>query len=627
MPRYLTTLLFTLSLVITLGVFVPVTSAKTTDDAFVGPPAPSSATDLKDVPDISTTAPPPGVPMSEGVASVMSSIMTLFAWLLGVAVITLDNAVYYTVVKMGSVVNGLSAIGVAWRILRDITNIALIFGFLAIGISTILGSELYGWSKNMLPKLLMAAVFLNFSLFITEAVIDIGNLFATQFYMQINGGQPAGAKDISTYAVINDGIASKIMNQLGLQNIYGDATTNSFLFESGSTLVIGFMSIILFLVTSFVMFSLAFILIARFVTLILLIVVAPIGFAGYAVPKLEGLAKQWSSILIQQTITAPILLLALYVALAVITDAQFLTGFGATQTGAWNSWVEGGNLTNFAGVILSFIVAIALLLGVIIISRKLGAYGGDWATKTAGKLSFGATAWAGRTTLGRTGNKFATMARRSGLSNIPILGTGLTRGLDRIGSSSFDVRSTRALKQFPLGVIDAGDAQKGGYKAALKSRIDSRVKYASELKGKELTPEQKAGIAAEQSKIRKLKERRSDPTNDAVQIAGLDAQIEAAEGIIEGHESGTDKGAQRKYAKNLLLGLDKNGKFNKYFNFMANTEASKKIRLNAKETKDSKTLKALMRTAKRDSAETGGATATPHTPPGGGAPAGGAPHP
>jgi len=114
--------------------------------------------------------------------------MGLFAWLVGVAALALDYAMYYTVVVMGSYVKGLSGVGIAWQVLRDIGNIFLIFGFLAVGISIILESERYGFGKKMIPMLLVGAVFLNFSLFISEAVIDIGNLFATQIYSQINGG-------------------------------------------------------------------------------------------------------------------------------------------------------------------------------------------------------------------------------------------------------------------------------------------------------------------------------------------------------------------------------------------------------------------------------------------------------
>ncbi|MSU74510.1 hypothetical protein EXS57_01890, partial [Candidatus Kaiserbacteria bacterium] len=256
-------------------------------------------------------------PEDDAYGGIMIRIMSLFAWLLGAAMVTLNYAAYYTVVTMGAFVKNLSAIGLTWQILRDFGNIMLIFGFLAIGISTILNSEWYGGGKKMLPMLLVAAVFLNFSLFITEAIIDTGNLFATQFYKQINGGAlPTTATLVPTGSLANYGISAKIMSQLGLTALYGEAAkTNANadkIFNGGNPWIIGFMGILLFIIAAFVMFSLAFILIARFIILIFLIILAPVGFAGLAVPQLAGTAKKWWDELFKQTITAPILFLMLY---------------------------------------------------------------------------------------------------------------------------------------------------------------------------------------------------------------------------------------------------------------------------------------------------------------------------
>ena len=327
---------------------------------------------------------------------VIQWIMMLFAWLVGVAALALDYAVYYTVVTMGTYVKNLTAIGVVWRILRDISNIALIFGFLAIGIATILDTEKFGWKTKMLPMLLIAAVFLNFSLFISEAVIDAGNMFATEFYTQINGGVlptaiPSGAiaSNGITLTPTNEGISNRIMGQLGLQTIY-NVNTNTGLFKDSNSWLIGFMGIILFLITAFVMFSLAFILITRFIYLVFLIMLAPIGFAGLAIPMLSKYAGQWWSSLFEQTITAPVLLLMLYIALAVITDVHFLTGFGVANNGAasaWTSWASSGGVAGFSSMLLSFLVAMGLLLAVVVFAKKLGAAGSSWATKTAGKMT------------------------------------------------------------------------------------------------------------------------------------------------------------------------------------------------------------------------------------------------
>lgn len=366
---------------------------------------------------------------------VMIRVMGLFAWLLGAATLALDFSVYYGVATMGTVINGasgsggLAAIGVTWTILRNIGNILLIFGFIFAGIATIINLTIYGFGSKMLPMLLVAAVFINFSLFISEAVIDVGNLFATEIFVQINGGSlPGPAQFNGSDPVVNEGISNRIMSVIGLQSLYNvssNATTikaNQTILQSGAWYV-GFMAIILFLIAAFVMFSLALIIIARFVALIFLIIIAPVGFAGLAVPKLSGTAKLWWSQLFEQTITAPVLLLLLYIALAIITDANFLLGFGVSGGGstgsantaadAWKGFLQSGSgVGQFASIFFSFLVAMGLLLAVTVVAKRMSAFGAGWATRLAGRASFGAVAYAGsvagRATLGTAGNLLAS---------------------------------------------------------------------------------------------------------------------------------------------------------------------------------------------------------------------------
>lgn len=540
---------------------------------------------------------------------IMMRIMTLFAWLVGVAAITLDNAVYYTVVTMGNYVGHLSAIGVTWRILRDIGNIALIFGFLGIGISVILNVNWYGGKTKMLPMLLVAAVFLNFSLFFTEAVIDTGNLFATQFYKQINGGNAASAKNFDAATISNDGISNKIMAQLGLQSIYGQVRQNNKaqeIFKGGNPWIVGFMGILLFIITAFVLFSLAFILISRFIYLIFLIIFAPIGFAGLAVPQLKARADKWWSALFAQTITAPVLLLLLYVALAVITDAQFLTGFGTTKD--WTGFVN-GNYTGFASMMLSFLVAMGLLLLVTIQAKNLSAFGAGKATALAGKLTFGATAFGMRSTAGWGANKASKYLRSTRIARIPIAGTGLIKGLDKVATSNMDIRGAKfggGLKG--LG-IETGDAHKGGYREDLKARVESRTKYAAEIKGKDfkdLSEEEQFELAQHQKELARLEKTKKDAGSVAA-LKVANTAIKAKEKEIETFnlEKGTEAGNKVRYAKVLTgekFGVEPNSEFGKIVNFLnsaANTDAAKKIREEAKKSKDDKDLEALKKTLKK----------------------------
>lgn len=467
--------------------------------------------------------------------TIMMKIMSLFAWLVGVAAMTLDYAVFYTVVVMGSYIKGISAIGLTWQVLRDIGNIMIIFGFLAIGISIILNTERLGYGKKLLPSLLLAAVFLNFSLFFAEAIIDTGNLFATQFYQQINGGvlpqtlpgssvlaNPSGSGALTPGT---EAISNKLMSQLGLQAIYGNAsdpTKAQELLKAGSPWYVGFLGILLFIITAFVMFSLAFILIARFVMLIFLIILAPIGFAGLAVPKLSSMAHKWWSQLFEQTITAPVLLLMLYIALRVITDVKFLSGLGVIDASAATGVIGGTNLPGFAGWILSFLVAMGLLIAVTVTAKSMSAFGAGVAMKGAGALSFGATAFGMRATVGAGSHYFAQKVRSSkfGATKTGRLFAG---GLDKGAKGSFDIRGVKQ-----AGFLGAGDAQKGGYQARLEKSIKGHEDYAKSLKDRQPTSEQQR-ILADADAAHKRAETESGAIGAQYSAAAKEAEQHKAE--------------------------------------------------------------------------------------------------
>lgn len=440
--------------------------------------------------------------MSKIFDMVMTKIMTLFAFLVGLAATMLDNAVYYTVINMGHFINGLPALQTTWTTFRDVANILLIFGFLAVGISTILNAEWYGGGTEMLPMLLVAAVFVNFSLFFAEAIVDAGNLVATQFSIQINDGvsPPTISTNsgvigsaVSTASASYSGeiISTKLMDQFGLASIYGvtnDKNMAAKLFKSGAPWYVGFMSILLFIIAAFVMFSLALILVFRFVALIFLLIIAPVGFAGWAVPMLKKHSDKWWSALIQQTITAPILMMMLYLALKVILDPSFLVGFGLSgqaNTNALVGYVGGANLPGFGSFLLSFLVGMGLLLAVTVVAKNLGAAGADTATKIAGKATLGMTAWGMRRTVGRLSNHAArTMRTNKTLRNINTRTGGvLTKTFDRGAKANFDLRGIKTLKGLPGGgSIQMGEVHEGGYRDDVAANIKAHEAEVKNIK-------------------------------------------------------------------------------------------------------------------------------------------------
>ncbi|MFZ1075660.1 MAG: hypothetical protein WAN50_04780 [Minisyncoccia bacterium] len=493
----------------------------------------------------------------------MLQIMKLFAWLLGIAAITLDNAVYFTIVIMGSYVKQLTAVGVAWRILRDIGNILLIFGFLAVGITTILNVNWYGGGKKMLPMMLIAAIFLNFSLFISEAIVDVGNLFATEFYTQINGGQPA-------HTAGNESISDKILGNIGLATIYEHSQTDNGFFRAGNTLLIGFMASIIFLVATFVLFTLAFILIARFVMLLFLIILSPLGFAGYIVPQLQGTAKWWWKMLSDQTITAPILLLLLYIALAVITDAQFLMGTcsatsGASQcaSDAWTAFTGNPNaatVPGFAGVFLSFLVAMGLLGYVVVAAGQLKAFWTKQATQMTGKIMGGTSSFVMRNTAGRALQGAARGIRSSKLGTTEA-GRHLAALADKGATGNWDIRGIAPVKAgLKSAKIDAGTAYKGGYRQSEEAATKARTDYAKTISARKLTEKDTAEIQRAEDASRGAKDTYNAAKSEHTTIAQESTRIKEmirgleAEKAVKGRSFDPAKEAELTKAKADLAG-------------------------------------------------------------------------
>ena len=425
-------------------------------------------------------------------------ILTLFAWVTGLAGIVLNAAAYYTVVNMGNFVNGLTAITSAWTVLRDVGNIVLIFGFVAIGIATILDVESYS-AKKMLVKLLIVAVTLNFSMFVTRAIIDVGNIVATQFYKELNGGTLTEP----TLAIGDEGISNAIMGALKLTSVYnggkGSDVSQNLKENRWTVFVLG---MFLFAIATFVLFSIAFMLIGRFVILVFLMIISQLGFVGLVVPRFDRQAKEWWSKLIDQTIFAPAVMLLLLIAIKIMNDDNFFaraggkSDWGAIMTGQPDAY------QTLAGLALSFLIAMGLLMASLLIAKQLSAFGASTSTKLAGRLAFGTFAFAGRRTAGFASQRVADKIRRSSWGRGEF-GRMVAKPFDYGGRASFDARGAAPFKSATkmLGV-DAGKAHEGGIHKIEEEQVKKRVAYGKSLKATAEERERAEQNAREQNQER-----------------------------------------------------------------------------------------------------------------------------
>ncbi|MDO8600783.1 MAG: hypothetical protein Q7R73_04265 [bacterium] len=111
------------------------------------------------------------------------AITGIVAWFLGVTILPLAAAFLEHAVNI-NIFHNLAAtpfVIVGWSITRDVANIFFIFFVLWMALATIFQFENYS-AKRLLPKLIVVALLVNFSLPIGVFVIDVSNSIARVFY-------------------------------------------------------------------------------------------------------------------------------------------------------------------------------------------------------------------------------------------------------------------------------------------------------------------------------------------------------------------------------------------------------------------------------------------------------------
>jgi hypothetical protein len=471
----------------------------------------------------------------EMMAYLMNAILSLFAYLLGLAGVFLNTVIIYTVVEMGRFLNGGadSPIGIAWSAFRDIANIVLIFTLLAIGIATILRVEGYGIGR-LLPKVIIIAILLNFSIFITKAAVDVTNIVALQFYdsILVRAQQVAGG---STNIDGQGDFSGIIMSKLNLASVYkgtqasqsggGGTTLISNTLDVSDIVLIGFAGSILFIIAAFVVFAAALSLVARFIVLIFLIALSPLAFVAMILPATQSYWKRWLDTFTKNALFAPIYMVLLWASLLVIDRMPVGTAsFSQLMT----------EPANTGPLLLSFGIMIGLLIGSLMIAKELGAFGSAGAlkglqslqkagqgaiTRGAGAATFGTAAFAGRNIIGFGANRAANRLASSSLKNTWIGKQAIT-GARSVGNASFDARASAPLKAASKAAgVDLGTASKQGYTGIREERTKAEIKYAKSL----------------------------EPTEK--EVADADAQVKAAE------ETGKVADKQMKAAQTQMNGI------------------------------------------------------------------------
>lgn len=532
--------------------------------------------------------------------SVILGIVSFFAWLMGITGLLLNFAIYELVVGMGNLIvnDGFGAsIEAIWMLIRDLVNLVYVFGILYIGIMMMVEGNSSS-AKKLLSSIIVSMLLVNFSLYFTKAIIDVSNLTAYTIYTTMKDGDP-GYVDNPSY-----GPTAVFANAVGAGALLtgGDNKTREAMLKSaaGGELPVSFLIVYgfgasIFLFKLALTFALgAYLLIVRFITLIILMILAPVAFLPKDLKYVGDIREQWWSTLISQAFVAPIYLFGLYLTLLVLTNAPWSATSSRNLATLFTeaSFSQSGLIT-----LLFFALAIAMLLGTTMMTKRAAASGAKVSGMVAATLGKALTGGAnvGQRTIGLAGRNFSKKeGLRDAAAGSGIRGFAARRALNlskAAASSSFDARSIIG-KSFKEGGVDLGEKSKMSYNKRVEEIEKKEAKYAKDLGEKDKNVAERAQIAGVEDELKDIEKTRSAKAKEYAK-----ATDDATKARLLTEYDTLDKQAK---AKNEELGKLKNPRAMKYaetvekgtlFGFgpkysrSENKAAAKKIRDEAKKKK------------------------------------------
>lgn len=439
--------------------------------------------------------------ISSGFAGIFASLFlvftTIFAVVMAWAASFFNFAMLVTVYQFANFFGNSDGLRLAWGILRDLANIFLLFGFILIGVMTILDIGKFTANKA-LPALIIFGILLNFSLFVSEAIVDVSNAFASTFYAQAGNVDCGNGRNNVECA--NLGIAGKVIEVSGLAatfSVSGDQFAAIWDHESGSEqqAVIHFGMMVLVIVMAGVFFAGAFILVSRAITLLFLFALSPIGFAGMAVPGFEKYANEWWGKLIDNAIFAPVYVLFLLISIKILGGVKISLGLTGDRS-IYTVFLESETIT-LGGMLLFFALVVGFMWLSLDFARKSSVYGSKqiagaamgWIANTVGAVTTTPVGLFSRGIGMAYGG--STRAIRRGIGNLPggkafnyvagaLGGTAIDRGLRSVFEAGQGIKiPIEGAKSFK-DVLKEGEEHSKALDAQDKKDKDERKRQENE---------------------------------------------------------------------------------------------------------------------------------------------------
>jgi hypothetical protein len=357
--------------------------------------------------------------LMDAVMSVLASIFGLFSWVVGsllsflleilVNVAQFNDFIYVTPVVYG------------WVVVRDVCNMFFIVVLLIIAFATILQVNGYDYKKDV-PKLVIAAILINFSKMFAGLMIDVSQVIMLTF---VNAFAANGANNLA--------LAFQIQKYNSFAKAFTASSDNSFQFKLLLAAIAGFAAACIATVIVVVMMIA---LVMRIVMLWIYVILSPLPYLLSTFQKGKSYADKWWGEFSKELIGGPVLAFFLWLALTVAkmpdsdlikngTTTSAVSGYDASSS---SLFLSGGTDLFTNGPFQKYLIVIGLMVGGLKIAGEAGGTMGTWAKKGSAWVNSGQKlAWSGT----KMGADFLNRKVAGGWGKDGKFGTGIDLNVGR----------------------------------------------------------------------------------------------------------------------------------------------------------------------------------------------------
>lgn len=190
-----------------------------------------------------------------------------------------------------------------WGSIRTLADVLFVLIFMVIIFANTLQFELNAYTiKKVIPKLVAAAILVQFSFIISAIIIDIGNILGQGIASLVN-------------VVVTHPNATPPHGSAANPLLYGLGAAFDTALLIGAVATIGVPTIVLAVLSGLIsVIGVVFTLVARQLIIIMLVVLSPLAFAAFVLPNTDRYFSMWLKMFIRISLMYPLIILLLNVA-------------------------------------------------------------------------------------------------------------------------------------------------------------------------------------------------------------------------------------------------------------------------------------------------------------------------